>query len=209
MGAGLLPVALVNNKLYFLFGKERDRPNETARGWADFGGGHEDGETAIVTAAREGAEELSGFLGDKYSITKLLKKKKHVIKTDSNHYTAYIVPINFDKNLPLYFNNQIKFLNTYVDSKKLNHTTMYEKEEIKWYSVNMLKRYKKKFREFYQEIVSKIIDQEQEIKSLFKKTRNHVGGIYARNTKNGKKTKRKTKEKGSSTKRNKKTKKNT
>jgi hypothetical protein len=170
MGAGLLPVAIVNKKLYFLFGKERDRPNETARGWADFGGGHEKRETPIVTAAREGAEEMSGFLGDKYQISKLLRKQKFVIKSDSEHYTTYVVPIEYDKKLPVYFNNQIKFLETYVDSKKLNHTTMYEKEEIKWFSINMLKKDKNKFREFYQEIVAKIIKNDTNIKSLFKKS---------------------------------------
>ena len=40
MGAGFLPVAFHKGKLMLLFGKERDRPNETARGWADFGGGN-------------------------------------------------------------------------------------------------------------------------------------------------------------------------
>jgi len=47
--------------LNFIFGKEWDRPNETARGWADFGGGHEKRETPIATAVREGAEEMSVF----------------------------------------------------------------------------------------------------------------------------------------------------
>ena len=32
MGAGFLPVCVKNGKIMFLFGKERDRPNETARG---------------------------------------------------------------------------------------------------------------------------------------------------------------------------------
>ena len=168
MGAGVLPVAILNNKLYFLFGKERNRPNETARGWADFGGGHEKNESALNTAGREGAEELSGFLGSESKIKKLLRKKKLVIKTDDNNYTTFIVPINYDKNLPVYFNNQIGFLRTYVDSRKLNSTTMYEKEEIKWFSFNMLNKYKNKFRPFYREIISKIIKNKCLLEEKFK-----------------------------------------
>ena len=131
MGAGILPVAIYKNQLYFLFGKERDRPLETARGWADFGGGNDYKETNLSTAAREGAEELSGFLGNRNKIKNHLRKKKMTIKTDDNNYTTFIVPIDYDTNLPKYFNNQISFINEYVDNYKLNNTTMYEKQEIK------------------------------------------------------------------------------
>lgn len=173
MGAGFLPVAVHKGKLYFLFGKERDRPRETARGWADFGGGHEQYESKLTTAAREGAEELSGFLGSKHKIASLLRKKKRKVQTDNKQYTTYIVPIQFDEKLPIYFNNQISFLDTYVKDDRLNNTTMYEKEEIKWFSCNMLRTQKKKFRDFYQEIIGKILTEEKMIKKdLFsKKTR--------------------------------------
>jgi hypothetical protein len=173
MGAGFLPVAVHKGKLYFLLGKERDRPSETARGWADFGGGHEQNETRIKTAAREGAEELSGFLGSKHKIASLLRKKKMKIETENKKYTTYIVPLEYDEKLPMYFNNQISFLDTYVKDDRLNNTTMYEKEEIKWFSCNMLRTHKNKFREFYQEVVGKILKEERAIKNkLFpKKTR--------------------------------------
>ena len=60
MGAGLLPICIYKNKIYFLFGKE-NYTNDTP-GWSDFGGGREKNETDIETASREGAEELNGFL---------------------------------------------------------------------------------------------------------------------------------------------------
>jgi hypothetical protein len=168
MGAGILPVAIFDNTIYFLFGKERDRPNETARGWADFGGGREKNEKNIDTASREGAEELSGFLGDKTALKKKLMKKTFSIQTDNTQYTTYLLPIEFDKNLPLYFNNQISFLDKYLDEDKLNNTTMYEKEEIKWFSLNMIKNHKKEFRDFYQEIISHILKNKDNISKLFK-----------------------------------------
>lgn len=168
MGAGILPISVYNNKIYFLFGKERDRPNETARGWADFGGGHEKNETPLNTASREGAEELSGFLGNKNKIKNLLNKKKMIIKTNDNTYTTYIVPIEYDVNLPKYFNNQIGFLKTYINKEKLYNTTMYEKDEIKWFSYNMIKKSKTKFRPFYREIIDKIVKNINEIKIKLK-----------------------------------------
>ena len=60
MGAGILPVSLHKNNLYFLFGLE-----ENEKKWGDFGGSKEDNESKMETAVREGYEELNGFLGNK------------------------------------------------------------------------------------------------------------------------------------------------
>ena len=56
MGAGILPVSLYKNKLYFLFGQE-----EQEHKWSDFGGGCNTDETPLQTALREGYEELNGY----------------------------------------------------------------------------------------------------------------------------------------------------
>ena len=73
MGAGILPTTIYNNKLYFLFGKE-GKFEDNAPGYSDFGGGSDTNETFFNTATREASEELTGFLGDKKDICKLLKK---------------------------------------------------------------------------------------------------------------------------------------
>ena len=73
MGAGILPTTIHNNKLYFLFGKE-GKYEDTAPGFADFGGGSDNSETFLETAIREGCEELTGFLGSSQDVRKLLKK---------------------------------------------------------------------------------------------------------------------------------------
>jgi len=70
MGGSILPVTIHNNKLYFLFGKERDIDENP--GWSDFGGGTDKGESFLQTASREGSEELTGFLGNKDDIRRLL-----------------------------------------------------------------------------------------------------------------------------------------
>ena len=77
MGAGIIPVAIHNGKVYLLFGKEVQDGK-----WSDFGGGREHNETPFKTAIREGCEELSGFLGCK---TKLAKD----VKT-THHYTTCV-----------------------------------------------------------------------------------------------------------------------
>ena len=61
VGSSILPSCVHKGILYFLFGKENEL--DDTPGWADFGGGHEDGETHFDTALREGSEEINGFLG--------------------------------------------------------------------------------------------------------------------------------------------------
>ena len=72
-GSSILPVAIHNNKLYFLFGKENSL-EESAPGFSDFGGGIEKGETPFETALREGGEELTGFIGTPTQIKQHIKK---------------------------------------------------------------------------------------------------------------------------------------
>ena len=67
-GGGILPVAIKNGQVYFLFGKENEL--DDTPGWADFGGGAEDGESSFDTALREGSEEINGFLGSAEQLRK-------------------------------------------------------------------------------------------------------------------------------------------
>ncbi len=155
-GAGILPIAHHNGKMYFLFGKERNRPNESARGWADFGGGRETGESVKNAAIRECSEEIAGFLGTKQDIAKLFDKDVKIVV--ANQYTTFIVPIEYDKNLPIYFNNQVRFLNKYKKNVELNNTTMHEKQEIKWFTLEDMRKNRGKFRHFYREIIDNILN---------------------------------------------------
>ena len=88
MGGSILPVTLHNNKIYFLFGKERDIDENP--GWSDFGGGTDKGETLFQTAIREGGEELTGFLGSDNEIRKMLNKYgTYNIDYKSEGYSTY------------------------------------------------------------------------------------------------------------------------
>ena len=83
MGAGILPTAIHNNKLYFLFGKE-NKYEESAPGFSDFGGGSDNNESYLKTAIREAGEELTGYLGSDDDVRKLLRKT-YVIDHKNNN----------------------------------------------------------------------------------------------------------------------------
>ena len=171
MGASILPVTIYKNKIYFLFGKERDIDENP--GWSDFGGGTEKGESFLNTAIREGSEEITGFLGNTKDIKKLLSKYGTFtidFKTEGHStYRVHIFPMIYDNMLVYYYNNNQKFLQQKLDPKIIRDSKIFEKTEIKWFSFDDIKKNKKKFRSFYQKIVDLILQNESEIKKFMKK----------------------------------------
>lgn len=166
MGGGILPVAIKNGKVYFLFGKENEL--DDTPGWADFGGGREEGETPFDTALREGSEEINGFLGSVVQLRKRVKQNK-VATVTFKEYTTFIFKMDFDENLPTYYKNNYDFFSRYlphVKNKKDNG--LLEKSDIKWFSFEELKKNKKEFRSFYQNIVDLVIKEEKHISNKMK-----------------------------------------
>jgi hypothetical protein len=164
MGGGILPVAKHNGKIYFLFGKEAfDDSGQT--GWADFGGGKEpEDKNVFETAVREGAEELNGFLGSGKTLMNRVKNNMvHVEKT--KHYTVYIFSMDYNKDLPVFYNNHYRFFSQKLPDVKREHNGLLEKSHIKWYTFADLRREKKGFRRFYQEIIDRILDKQYIIES--------------------------------------------
>ena len=132
MGGGLLPIAIKNNKLFFLFGKENEL--DDTPGWADFGGGAEDGESHFDTALREGSEEINGFLGSAEQLRKRVKKNK-VINIKFKEYSTYIFKMDYDENLPFYYKNNYEFFSRYLPHvKHKKDNGLLEKAKIKWFS---------------------------------------------------------------------------
>jgi hypothetical protein len=160
MGAGLLPICIYKNKIYFLFGKE-NYTNDTP-GWSDFGGGREKNETDIDTASREGAEELNGFFGDTEDIKKLILSNK-TVTIDTNGYKTYITKIECDFKLPVYYKKNYKFLERKLPKVIEQHNGLLEKDEIKWFSFNEIKKNINKFRSFYKNVANNILKQKRMI----------------------------------------------
>lgn len=168
MGAGILPVAVFKNKLYFLFGLENEYADTP--GWADFGGGREKKETNYETAIREGCEELNGFLGCGKKLAKLAKKNR-VSEATYEHYTTYIFQVAYDEKLPQYFSSNYKFVRHRLNNIVKKDNGLFEKSEIKWFSFDELRETKRKFRPFYRNIVNEILSQEKEITKKMRKMR--------------------------------------
>ena len=174
-GSSILPVAIHNNKLYFLFGKENSL-EESAPGFSDFGGGVEKGETAFDTAIREGSEELTGFLGTPSQIKRHMKKMggsyafTHTnAKNSAQNYTVHVVKYPYDENLPVYYNNNHHFLWNKMNRKFLKSTKLFEKIEIEWFCEDELKSRMSEYRPFYREVVNMLLQKLQEIKDFLNK----------------------------------------
>jgi len=172
MGGSILPVTIYNNKLYFLFGRERDIDENP--GWSDFGGGTDKGETFLETAIREGGEELTGFLGNDNDIKKMLTKYgTYNIDYKSKGYSTYrchIFPMNYDIWLPYYYNNNQRFLQKRLDPNVIKNTKIFEKTEIKWFSINDIKKNYNSFRSFYKNIIDLILNDKKKIELFIKKS---------------------------------------
>jgi 8-oxo-dGTP pyrophosphatase MutT (NUDIX family) len=174
MGGSILPITIHNNKIYFLFGKERDIDENP--GWSDFGGGTDKGETLFQTAIREGSEELTGFLGNTINIKRLLNKYgTYNIDYKSHGHTTYrchIFPMEYDDKLPFYYNNNQQFLQQKLDPKIIRDSKIFEKTQIKWFSFEDIQKQHNEFRSFYQNIVVKIIQHKSGIESFVRKSFN-------------------------------------
>jgi 8-oxo-dGTP pyrophosphatase MutT (NUDIX family) len=170
--ASILPVALHKGKLYFLFGKENPL-EDSAKGFSDFGGGIDPGETAFDAALREASEELTGFIGSKSDIQRHTRrhggKYTLVHSTREGSYTVHIIQYAYDPILPFYYNNNHKFLWKRMDNNMLNDSKLFEKIEIDWFCENELKRREKEYRPFYREVVDHILSELPQIRKFVKK----------------------------------------
>lgn len=180
VAGSVLPVTIYKCKLYFLFGKENTL-EDSSKGWSDFGGGLEKGETPYITAMREGSEELTGFLGDATTLDKYIKKNGGVHLFSHNDYNIHMFFLEYDENLVKYYNYNHKFIWDRLDNKMLNGSKIFEKIEIGWFSTNDIKKRLKEFRGFYQEIIMKVLEQEENIRRFItnknrktKKNRQHL-----------------------------------
>lgn len=169
MGAGILPTTIHNGKLYFLFGKE-GKYELSAPGFSDFGGGTDNKESFLKTAVREAGEELTGFLGNDSDVRNMLCKYGTYnidYKTDGHiTYRMHIFPFEYNEWLPYYYNNNQKFLQKRLPAKVFKTVPIFEKAEIRWVSIDELKKMRPQFRCYFQNIVDMILNQKESIKNF-------------------------------------------
>ena len=169
VAVGILPVTLHNGELLFLFGKENDL-ERSAKGFSCFGGKQEPGESLLDTAAREGAEELSGFLGDSVVLKRLLREQhgRHpvVFRTDQGYHT-FLLYIPYDETLVTCYNQHHRFLWHKLDKQWLSRTKCFEKSELRWFPVSdLVPRKQRVFRPFYRTVVNMLLANKDTIESF-------------------------------------------
>jgi len=162
VASSILPITMYRNKLYFLFGKE-NALEKYAPGFSDFGGRVNPGETLRDAALREGAEELTGFLGDK---TKLSKLVVDPLVISSNKYHVHFFFIEYDANLPKYFNQNHRFLWENMNSDMLSNRVFFEKIEIDWFSAEDIEKRRHEFRPFYRNILDVFVKEMPRIRKF-------------------------------------------
>lgn len=183
-----------DGELVYLFGLENPM-EDSSRGWSDFGGGCETCSPSdtvatrkrkvVETAAREGVEETTGFLGTPAEIRARLKKvnrtrqwrrprtrKSHAARTrrvpnaeafgnfeslTHGTYTVFFLPMQYDPHLPKYYNSSHALLWKCLDRKLLNDSKLFEKQSIRWFTRAEMVRRRGEFRGFYREIVDRIL----------------------------------------------------
>jgi hypothetical protein len=161
MGAGILPIAFYKGHIYFLFGREyinsveNGKKWEGAGLWSDFGGSKEKNENYKTTAIREGIEETGGILGTKTDIKRLVENS--ICEITKNGYRTFIVIIDYDKSLPKRFRN--KFMSIKNNKPHLiQKNGLYEKDMVKWFSYDSIKRKSNTFRPwYYNEILKELL----------------------------------------------------
>jgi hypothetical protein len=166
VGASVLPACIHKGKLYFLFGKENSLADTP--GWADFGGGVDPGENILESAMREGGEELTGFLGGEKEMRALIRKNGGYLPMSYDTYHIHLFHLPYEPLLPYYYNLNHEFLWKRMNKQFLTDTKLFEKIEIRWFSVDDMRRNRGKFRNFYRNIVDMLLKKEKEIRAFLK-----------------------------------------
>ena len=161
MGAGILPTAIHNGKLYFLFGKENKYADTP--GFSDIGGGQDGNETFLECAIREGTEELTGFLGSEEELAAMIKRGTYNIDFNNNKYRMHLLPVKYDPALPHYYNNNSKFIHKHLDPEVIKKSKIFEKSEIRWMCIDELHKMRGQFRSYFQDTVDMIIARKRDI----------------------------------------------
>jgi 8-oxo-dGTP pyrophosphatase MutT (NUDIX family) len=158
MGGGVLPVSFHKGEMLFLFGQEYEELK-----WSDFGGTPNPGESYLQTAVREGSEELNGMLGTSTDIHHLIKTQL-LFELELDNHKTFLVQVPYEPYLPLYFNNQYRFIKKQFP-QFVGRNGVFEKKQIKWFSLAEIKKNRHLFRPFYRLFTDEIILNEHVIRS--------------------------------------------
>jgi hypothetical protein len=94
--------------------------------------------------------------------------KYHKIFYDNKVNTNELFFIEYDERLPEYFTNNHKFLWERMDKKLLNDSKFFEKQELKWFCKDDMRKKRGEFRPFYREIIDMFLRDIEKINFFIK-----------------------------------------
>lgn len=158
IGSGVLPIAIKNEEIYALLGRENN-DGSSNNTWCGFGGGTDKGETIIETAIREFMEETMAIIMSREEIENIIRYNKddrliarYVIRDPNiKPYVENVILINYDDELPILFsrvyqqfNRCNKLINKSCQTGQCNIIgidigktclPLFEKDEIGWFKL--------------------------------------------------------------------------
>lgn len=155
-GAGVTPMSYdpETNQRVFLFGSERWGAD--CGMYSGFSGRAKPGETPIQTAAREGAEELRGMLGNYYTLLRRLQTIEHSSSSSPSSSSMFSVELvimpgkvedRYQRSFYCYFIEvpyvPIDQLTKRFLSMNVHTVDEYEKKSIRWFSMSELLEFQK------------------------------------------------------------------
>ena len=151
-GAGIIPIAIYNDKLYILLGREakgRDKGKYDAFG----GGPNKEDKTPRDTALREGYEESMGFFGTKSYIDKSMELLMPDLETD------FILKIDYTPDIPRLFNNVYRYMKKGCIRIRKGYL---EKDQLLWFPVNK-KQSVDNFRYYFKKMYKYLVENHDEV----------------------------------------------
>ena len=91
-----------------------------------------------------------------------------------SNYRMHIFKMDYDPELVYYYNNNQRFLQKRLDVSIIKRTKIFEKAEIRWICIDDLKKMRKEFRSYFQNIVDIMCDQQHKIKGFIMKSKKNI-----------------------------------
>jgi len=127
MFVGVQPFCILNNEIMFLIGQEKEEIGyKDSLKWSGFGGLKNNNESYLRGAIRECSEEIMGIFSE-------IEIKKRIINRPVYYRNSciYFMKVDFNKNLPLLFDNFYKYVKKAININIANDG-FFEKCKIMW-----------------------------------------------------------------------------
>lgn len=74
----------------------------------------------------------------------------------------------FDPMLPVYYNNNHRFIEHKLPADMVKNSKIFEKDELRWVCIDDIPKMRKKFRSYFQNTADMILDQRAKIDAFIR-----------------------------------------